>query len=142
MSVVLFWPRFRRALLALLSLVNVSLSCLHSIHFVSLIHLHSISCALIQVTLATLFLGFWILGGFGNVLPALHPLCQLFHCIQATLFFGILDLVNVLPCLRSIHFVSLHSPLDYLQSNAKKKKLFSCTQATHFSWDCAISFLC
>ena len=36
MSVVLFWPRFRRALLASLSLVNVFLSCLHSIHFVSL----------------------------------------------------------------------------------------------------------
>ena len=38
MSVLLFWPRIRRALLASLSLVNVSLSCLHSIHFVSLHH--------------------------------------------------------------------------------------------------------
>ena len=49
---------------------------------------------------------------------------------------------RLLPCLRSIHFVSLHSPSHYLRSNAKKTKLFSCTQATHFSWDCAISFLC
>ena len=65
MSVVLFWPRYRRALLASLSLVNVSLSCLHSIHFVSL---HSPSQYLSCPHSSNPFLGILDFGGIWQCL--------------------------------------------------------------------------
>ena len=100
-SVVLFWPQFKRALLASLSLVNVSLSCLHSIHFVSL---HSPSQYLSCLHSSNPFLGFGIFGGFGQCL---------------------------LPCLHSSYFIPLHSPSKFLSNNEKKKLFsFSFIQAT------------
>ena len=62
-----YWRRYLWSMSPCLACTQFSLS--------HCIHLRSISHALIQATLATLFWGFWILGGFGNVLSALHPLC-------------------------------------------------------------------
>ena len=127
MSVVLFWPRFRRALLASLSLVNVFLSCLHSIHFVSL---HSPSQYLSCPHSSNPFLG--ILDFWGDLaMSCLHSIhfvnCFIAVTVSLRFFssnpflwhFGFWEDLVSLPCLRSIHFVSIHSPSHYLRSNTK-----------------------
>ena len=136
---MLFWPRFRRALLASLSLVNVSLSCLHSIHFVSL---HSPSQYLSCFHSSNPCNPGFLIGGdlAMSCLLSIHFVnCFIAFKQPFSLGFWIWS-TSCLACAPSTlsHSILLHIISDPMQ----KKKLFFCIQAIHFSWDCAISFLC